>query len=295
MHLLGRSPSWAEHGACAARQSDGPRVLGRLAFRRLGPRAAWHRKVGIIEIIEQVRRRRGLGRGRWRAGCALDRRLIFLVFHVAQSLIEVLRRGALRAALGLARLERHLQLAQLIGHALVLGACLVERARHVADVLVGLADLPLGVGASCGGRFLGECRASNGLGALALGRSDAFVDAGGLCLVCLVELLRSSVEGVLLRLEAILDVREMLLAVPKGCVLALDALSVCAESLLVALAALFAGMDVSRALVERVHALGEVAREAIGMDDCVVECVHRCLEGVSCLVLQGGGKGGGGA
>ena len=133
-------------------------------------------------------------------------------------LVEVLRRGALSAALGLAGLERRAQLAQLVGHALVLGACLVERACHVADVLVRLADLPLGVGASCGGGFFGERCAPNGLGALALGRRDAVVEAGRLGLVRLVELSRSGVEGVLLRLEAVFDVREMLLAVPKRCV-----------------------------------------------------------------------------
>ena len=102
-------------------------------------------------------------------------------------LVEVLRRGALRATLGLTGLECRAQLAQLIGHALVLGACLVERACHVADVLVRLADLPLGVGASCGGGFFGERCAPNGLGALALGRRDAVVEAGRLGLVRLVE------------------------------------------------------------------------------------------------------------
>ena len=174
-----------------------------------------------------------------------------MVFLVSQLLVDVLRRGALGAALGLAGLERRAQLAQLVGHALVLGACLVERACHVADVLVGLADLPLGVGASCGGRFFGEGRAPDGLGALALGRGDAFVEAGGLGLVCLVEVSRSGVEGLLLRVEglllrveAVFDVREVLLAVPKGCVLALDVLSVSGESLLVASAALFPGKDV---------------------------------------------------
>jgi hypothetical protein len=168
-----------------------------------------------------------------------------VVFLVSQLLVDVLRRGALGAALGLAGLERRAQLAQLVGHALVLGACLVERACHVADVLVGLADLPLGVGASCGGRFFGEGRAPDGLGALALGRGDAFVEAGGLGLVCLVEVSRSGVEGLLLRVEAVFDVREVLLAVPKGCVLALDVLSVSGESLLVASAALFPGKDES--------------------------------------------------
>lgn len=161
-------------------------------------------------------------------------------------------------------------------------------------MLVGLADLPLGVSAACGGRFLGEGRASNGLGALALGRRDAFVEAGGLCLVSLVELLRSSVEGVLLRLDTFSGVCEMFLAVPEGCVLAFDALSVSAESLFVALAALFAGMNVSCALVERVQAVGEVAREAIGVDDGIVECVHRFFESGASLVLHRGGEGDGG-
>lgn len=207
----------------------------------------------------------------------------------------MLRRGALSAALGLAGLERRAQLAQLIGHALVLGACLVERACHVADVLVRLADLPLGVGASCGGGFFGERCAPNGLGALALGRRDAVVEAGRLRLVRLVELSRSGVEGVLLRLEAVFDVREMLLAVPKRCVLALGVLSVSGESLLVASAALFPGEDVSSALVECVHALRQVAREAIRVHDGVVESVHGVLEGVSGLVGHAGGKGSGGA
>ena len=168
-----------------------------------------------------------------------------MVFLVSQLLVDVLRRGALGAALGLAGLERRAQLAQLVGHALVLGACLVERACHVADVLVCLADLPLGVGASCGGGFFGEGRAPDGLGALALGCGDAFVEAGGLGLVCLVEVSRSGVEGLLLRVEAVFDVCEVLLAVPKGCVLALDVLSVSGESLLVASAALFPGKDES--------------------------------------------------
>ena len=150
---------------------------------------------------------------------------------MAQLLVEVLRCGALSAALGLAGLECRAQLAQLIGHALVLGACLVERACHVADVLVRLADLPLGVGASCGGGFFGKRCAPNRLGALALGRRDAVVEAGRLGLVRLVELSRSGVEGVLLRLEAVFDVREMLLAVPKRCVLALGVLSISGESL----------------------------------------------------------------
>ena len=106
---------------------------------------------------------------------------------------------------------------------------------------------------------------------------------------------RSGVEGLLLRVEAVFDVREMLLAVPKRCVLALGVLSVSGESLLVASAALFPGEDVSSALVEGVHALRQVAREAIRVHDGVVEGVHGVLEGVSGLVGQGGGKGGGGA
>ena len=113
--------------------------------------------------------------------------------------------------------------------------------------------------------------------------------------MCLVEVSRSGVEGLLLRVEAVFDVCEVLLAVPKGCVLALDVLSVSGESLLVASAALFPGEDVSSALVEGVHALRQVAREAVRVHDGVVEGVHGVLEGVSGLVGQGGGKGGGGA